>query len=74
MEIPTREWVHITTYLVTNILDPYGYTGIGVFIDKLAKMIHLTYCTKEATAIEYANVFVDHIFSLHCLLIVIISH
>ena len=36
-------------------------------------MVHLGPCTKEVTAMEYAKLFVDHVFRLHGLPKVIIS-
>ena len=35
---------------------------IVIFVDKLTKMVHLSYCTKEVTAIEYAELFVERAF------------
>ena len=45
-----------------------------VFVDKLTKMVHLAWCTKDVTAIDYAKLFVDHVFRLKGLLEVIISN
>ena len=50
LEIPSRKWAHVTTDLVTHLLESNGYTAIVVFMDKLVKMVHLAYCTKEVTA------------------------
>ena len=60
--------------LVTDLSKPNGYTAIVVFVDKLTKMVHLAPCTKEVTAMEYARLFVDHVFQLHGLPEVIISN
>ena len=73
LEIPSRKWAHITTDLVTDLPESNGYTAIAVFVDKLTKMVHLAPCTKEVTAMEYAKLFVDHVFRLHGLPEVIIS-
>ena len=62
LEIPSRKWAHITTDLVTDLPESNGYTAIAVFMDKLTKMVHLAPCTKEVTAMEYAKLFVDHVF------------
>ena len=59
--------------LVTDLSESNGYTAIAVFVDKLSKMVHLAPCTKEVTAMEYAKLFVDHVFRLHGLPQVIIS-
>ena len=42
-------------------------------MDKLFKMVHFAACTKEITAMEYAQLFGDHVFRLHGLPEVIIS-
>ena len=62
LEIPSRKWAHITTDLVTDLPESNGYTAIVVFMDKLMKMAHLAPCMKEVIAMEYANLFVDHVF------------
>ena len=73
LEIPSRKWTRITTDLVTNLPESNGYMAIAVFIDKLTKMVHLAPCTKGVIAMEYAKLFVDHVFQLHGLPKVIIS-
>ena len=59
--------------LVTDLPESNGYTAIAVFVDKLTKMVHLAPCTKKVTTMEYAKLFVDHVFRLHGLPEVIIS-
>ena len=73
LEIPSRKWTYVTMDLVTDLPDSDGYTAIAVFVDKLTKMVHLACCAKEVTAMEYAKLFVDHVFRLHGLPKVIIS-
>ena len=63
----------MTTDLVTDLPESDGYTTIAVFVDRYTKMVHFAPCRKEATAMEYAKLFVDHVFRLHGLLEVIIS-
>ena len=48
--------------LVTNLPESSSCTAIAVFVDKLLKMVHLDCYTKEVTAMEYAKLFVDHVF------------
>ena len=62
LEIPTRKWAHVTTDLVTDLPVSKGKTAIVVFVDKLSKMVHFATCTKEITAMEYAQLFIDHVF------------
>ena len=64
---------YVTIDLITNLLDSDGYMLIAVFEDKLTKMVYLAGCSKEVTAMEYAKLFVDHVFQLHGLPKVIIS-
>ena len=54
LEIPSRKWAHVTMDLITDLLESYGFTAIVVLVDKLTKMVHLTRCIKEITALEYA--------------------
>ena len=74
LEIPSRKWAHVATDLVTDLPESNGYMAFAVFIDKLMKMVHLVYYTEEVTTMEYAKLFVDHVFRLHDLLEVIISN
>ena len=62
LEIPSRKWAHVTTDLVTDLLESNRFTAIVVFVDKLTKMVHLVRCKKEVTAMEYAQIFLDNIF------------
>ena len=63
--IPTRKWEQITTDLVTDLPSSAGYTTIAVFVDRLTKMVHFAPCTKEISADQYAQLFVDNVFRLH---------
>ena len=40
--------------LVIDLPDSNGFTAIVVFVDKLAKMVHLVGYKKEVTTMEYA--------------------
>ena len=62
LEIPSRKWAHVTTDLITDLLESHGFTAIVVFVDKLTKMVHLARCKKEVTAMEYAQIFIDSVF------------
>ena len=73
LEIPSRKWAQVTTDLVTDLPESDGYTAIAVFVDRYTKMVHFAPCRKEVTAMEYARLFVDHVFRLHGLPEVIIS-
>jgi hypothetical protein len=73
LEIPTRKWAQVTTDLVTDLPESDGFTAVAVFVDRYTKMVHFAPCTKEVTAMEYARLFIDHVFRLHGLPEVIIS-
>ena len=62
LEVPSRKWAHVTTDLVTDLLESNGFTTSMVFVDKLTKMVHLVGCRREITAMEYAQIFVDNVF------------
>ena len=62
LEIPSRKWAHVTMDLVTDLPESNRYMAIAVFMDKLTKMVHLAPCTKEVTTMDYAKIFVDHVF------------
>ena len=61
------------TDLVTDLPESDGYTTIAVFVDRYTKMVHFAPCRKEVTAMEYAKLFIYHVFRLHGLPEVIIS-
>ena len=73
LEISSSKWAHVTTDLVTDLLEPNGFMAIVAFVGKLTKLVRLARCKKEVTTMEYAQIFVDNVFQLHGLLEVIIS-
>ena len=62
ISIPTKKWEQITTDLVTDLPPSAGYIAIAVFVDRLTKMVHFAPCTKEISAEQYAQLFVDNVF------------
>ena len=64
LEIPSREWVHVTTDLITDLPASNRFTAIVVFVDKLTKMVHLAGWKKEVATMEYAQIVVGNIFWL----------
>ena len=73
LEFPTRKWVQVMANVVTDLPESHGYTAIAVFVDRMTKMVYFAPCTKEVTAPEYAQLFVDHVFHLHGLPKAIVS-
>ena len=59
--------------MVIDLLESEGKTAIAVFVDRLTKMTHLVPCTKEITATQYAQLFIDNVYPLYGMPKVIIS-
>ena len=66
LETPSRKWAHATADLVADLPESGGFTAIAVFVDKLTKIVHFSGTSKEVTAMEYAQIFVDIVFSTIC--------
>ena len=56
-----------------DLPESEGKTAIAVFVDCLTKMIHMVPCTKEVTASQYVQLFMDNVFRVHGIPEVIIS-
>ena len=63
--IPTKKWEQVITNLVTDLTPSAGYTTIDVFVDRLTKVVHFASCTKEISADQHAQLFMDNVFRLH---------
>ena len=46
LEIPSPKWPHVTTDLVTDLVESGGFIAIAVFVDKLTKMVHFSGTSK----------------------------
>ena len=42
-----------------------GNTAIVVFVNKLTKYVHLVPCSKESSAIDWVNMYLDHDYAYH---------
>ena len=62
LEIPSRKWPHVTTDLITDLLESNRFMAIIVFVDELTQMVHLARCKKKISTMEYAQIFVDNVF------------
>eukprot|EP00210_Caulerpa_lentillifera_P002711 g2591.t1 len=60
--LPEYKWQQITIDLVTDFPESNGYTAVAVFVDRLTKMVKFAPCTKEITAVEYAELFFRYVF------------
>ena len=58
---------------MTDLPPLGGYTTIAVFVDRLTKMVHFAPWTKEISADQYPQLFIDNVFRLHGTLEVIVS-
>ena len=54
MKIPVRKWAHVTTELITNLLESNGFIASVAFVDKLTKMVDLARRNKKFIVMEYA--------------------
>ena len=62
LEIPTWKWVQVSTNLITDLPESNGFIAIAVFVDRMTKMVHFAFCSKEVIVPEYARIFVDSVF------------
>ena len=64
IEVPPRSWHTVTADHITGLpTTDNGNTAIAVFVDKLTK--YLVACSKESTAEDWANMFVDRVYVHH---------
>jgi hypothetical protein len=66
LSILKKPW-HIVTFdfIVKLPKTVYGNDSICVFVDKLTKMVYFVACREEMSAMEFAELYVDHIFRFH---------
>lgn len=65
-EVPPRPWHTVTIDYVTGFPKTEASNdAIAVYVDKLTKYVHLVACSKESSAIDWVNMFVDHVHVHH---------
>lgn len=66
LPVPTGRWESISMDFVTGIPKTHdGLDCILVVVDRLTKRAHFIAMTKEATAADCAQLFIDEVFRLH---------
>lgn len=66
LPVPDSNWETVSMDFVTNLPPTTGGNDcIMVIVDKLSKMVHLTACTTNITAVECAKLFVTSIVRYH---------
>lgn len=70
---PDTRWHVVSCDLIVDLPQSDGFDSVITFVDKCSKMTHFIPCNKNITAMQFADVFVSHIFRLHGMPDVIIS-
>lgn len=65
LPIPSRPWSHISLDFITGLPPSQGNSVILTIIDRFSKAGHFVALPKLPTALETANLLVDHVFRLH---------
>jgi hypothetical protein len=66
LPVPEKPWHTVTfDFIVKLPKTSRGNDSICVFVDKLTKLVHSVACKEEASAKEFAELYVDHVFRLH---------
>ena len=71
--MPPDAWHTVTTDYITGLpLTPKGNYAIAVFVDKLTKYVYAVPCNEKANAVDWANMYVEHVVQYEGLSAVII--
>ena len=74
LDVPPYAWHTVTTDYITGLpCTPEGNNAIAVFVDKLTKYVYELPCTDKSDAVDWANMYVEHVVQHEILSIVIIS-
>ena len=66
LPVPDRKWSSISLDLITGLpRTRSGHDAILVFVDRLTKMVHLAPTSKDCSAKQCAQLFMQHVFRLH---------
>lgn len=65
LPIPGRPWSHIALDFVTGLPASKGNTVILTVVDRFSKAAHFLALPKLPSALETANLLVDHVFRVH---------
>ena len=74
LDVPPYAWHTVTTDYITGLpLTPNGNNAIAVFVDKLTKYVYAVPCNDKLNAVDWANMYVEHVVQHEGLSAVIIS-
>ena len=74
LDVPPYAWHTVTTDYITGLpCTPKGNNAIAVFVDKLTKYVCELPCTDKSDAVDWANMYVEHVVQHEGLSNVIIS-
>uniref|UniRef100_A0A4W6C473 Integrase catalytic domain-containing protein n=1 Tax=Lates calcarifer TaxID=8187 RepID=A0A4W6C473_LATCA len=65
LPIPHRPWSHIAVDFVTGLPPSDGNNTILTVIDRFSKSVHFIPLSKLPSALETANLLIQHVFRLH---------
>ena len=66
LNVPPYAWHTVTTDYITGLpLTPKGNNAISVFVDKLTKYVYAVPCNEKSSAVDWANMYVEHVVQ-HC--------
>uniref|UniRef100_A0A6I8RAB1 Gypsy retrotransposon integrase-like protein 1 n=1 Tax=Xenopus tropicalis TaxID=8364 RepID=A0A6I8RAB1_XENTR len=73
LPVPSRPWTHLGMDFIVELPPSCGNTVIWVVIDRFSKMAHFVPLRKLPSAVELAQLFIQHIFRLHGFPVEIVS-
>ena len=74
LDVPPYAWHTVTTDYITGLpCTPKGNNAIAVFVDKLTKYMYAVPCKDTSDAVDWANMYVEHVVQHEGLSTVIIS-
>ena len=74
LDVPPHAWHTVTTDYITGLpRTPKGNNAIAVFVDKLTKYVHAVPCKDTSTAVDWADMYVEHVVQHEGLCTTIIS-
>lgn len=65
LPVPVDVWVDVSMNFITGIPKSQGKDVIFVVVDRLSKYAHFIVLTHPFTAVQVAQVYLNHVFKLH---------